>query len=74
MNNSQFYLTLLGATALGQSRPGSNGKEMVLHIPQITKARLDWCGLVSWHINHCGSFNAKSIFIHINSSVSNNLD
>ena len=25
-----------------------------------------------WHINHCSLFNAKSIFIHINSSISNN--
>ena len=30
-------------------------------------------GLVLWHINHCRLFNAKSIFIHINSSISNNL-
>ena len=29
-------------------------------------------GLVSWHINHHRLFNAKSIFIHINSSISNN--
>ena len=28
--------------------------------------------LVLWHINHCRLFNAKSIFIHINSSISNN--
>ena len=27
---------------------------------------------VLWHINHCRLFNAKSIFIHINSSISNN--
>ena len=31
-----------------------------------------WFGLVLWHINHCRLFIAKSIFIHINSSVSNN--
>ena len=29
-------------------------------------------GLVLWHINRCRLFNAKSIFIHINSSISNN--
>ena len=29
-------------------------------------------GLVLWHVNHCRLFNAKSIFIHINSSVSTN--
>ena len=29
-------------------------------------------GLVLWHINHCRLFNAKSIFIHRNSSISNN--
>ena len=28
-------------------------------------------GLVLWHINHCKLFNAKSIFIHINSYISN---
>ena len=27
-------------------------------------------GLVLWHINHWRLFNAKSIFIHINSSIS----
>ena len=31
-----------------------------------------WFGLVLWHINLCRLFNAKSIFIHINSYVSNN--
>ena len=31
-----------------------------------------WFGLVLWHINHCKLFNAKSIVIHINSSISNN--
>ena len=29
-------------------------------------------GLVLWHINHCRLFNAKYIFIHINSSISSN--
>ena len=33
---------------------------------------IDWFGLVLWHINHCRLFNAKSIFIDINSSISNN--
>ena len=28
-------------------------------------------GLVLWHINHCRLFNAKSMFIQINSSISN---
>ena len=28
--------------------------------------------LVLWHINHCRLFNAKSIFIQIISSISNN--
>ena len=31
-----------------------------------------WFGLISWHINHCRLFNAKSSFIHIKSSISNN--
>ena len=35
---------------------------------------LIWFGLVLWHINHWRFFNAKSIFIHINSSISNNSD
>ena len=29
-------------------------------------------GLGLWNINHCRFFNAKSIFVHINSSISNN--
>ena len=29
-------------------------------------------GLILWHINYCGLFNAESIFIHINSSIANN--
>ena len=31
-----------------------------------------WFGLVLWHINYCKLFNAKSIYIHINSSILNN--
>ena len=41
MSNSSIWpiaKTLWGATILGQSRPGSNGNEGVLHIPQISKA------------------------------------
>ena len=33
---------------------------------------LVWFGLVLWHINPCRLFNAKSIFIQIISSISNN--
>ena len=33
---------------------------------------LVWFGLVLWHINHCSLFNAKSISIHMNRSISNN--
>ena len=33
---------------------------------------LFWFGLVLWHINHYRLLNAKFIFIHINSSISNN--
>ena len=33
---------------------------------------LVWFGLVLWHINHCGLFNAESIFIHLNGSLSDN--
>ena len=32
---------------------------------------LVWFDLVLWHINHYWLFNAKSIFIHINSSIYN---
>ena len=35
---------------------------------------LVWFLFVLWHINHCKLFNAKSIFIHINCSISNNSD
>ena len=31
-------MTLSGATTLGQSRPGSNGNEGILHIPQSSRA------------------------------------
>ena len=31
-----------------------------------------WSGLILWHINHYRLLNAKYIFIHINSSLSNN--
>ena len=33
---------------------------------------LVWFGLVLWHNNHWRLFNTESIFIHINSSISNN--
>ena len=36
------------------------------------KNRFRWLSLVLWHINHCRLFNAKSIFIHIHSSISDN--
>ena len=31
-----------------------------------------WFCWVLWHINHCRLYNAKSIVIHINCSISNN--
>ena len=31
-------------------------------------------GLVLWHINHFRLFNAKSIFMHVNSFISYNSD
>ena len=31
-----------------------------------------WLHFVLLHINHCSFFDAKSIFIHINSSIPNN--
>ena len=30
--------------------------------------QLDWLDFVLWHINHCRLFNAKSIFIHIDTT------
>ena len=42
-----------------------------IEVPQNYHSGLLWFGLVLWHINHCRLFNAKSIFIHINSSISN---
>ena len=30
-------------------------------------------GWILWHINHCKLFDAKCIFIHINSSILNDL-
>ena len=41
-------------------------------VHQNLEKSLVWFGLVLWHINHCRLLNAKSIFIHINSSISNN--
>ena len=38
-------------------------------LDSLSTSGLVW---VLWHINHCRLFNAKSIFIHINSSISNN--
>ena len=35
--HSLFYLTPAGGATLGWSRPGSNGNEGILHIPQISK-------------------------------------
>ena len=37
----QFFLTLTSTTTLGQSGPGSNGNERVLHIPQIPNSQSD---------------------------------
>ena len=34
LNVKQYYLNLSGATTPGQGRPGSDGSEEVLHIPQ----------------------------------------
>ena len=34
---------------------------------------LEWFRLVLWHTNYSRLFNAKSIFIHINCSLSNSL-
>ena len=48
--------TLSGATILGQSVPGSNGNEGVLHIPQsssITGSSSSDC-LVSYQDTRCG--------------------
>ena len=44
----------------------------MIHTKLYDLKYLVWFGLVWWHINHCTLFNPKSIFIHINSSISNN--
>ena len=51
--------TLSGVTTPGLSGPGA----MAINV---------WFGLILWYINHCRLFNTRSIFIHINSSISNN--
>ena len=42
-------------------------------LQQPREGCLVWFNWVSWHTNHWRLFNAKSIFIHINSSISNTL-
>ena len=79
---------LTGRTSPRKSEPGSNGNEEVIYTLQISRTGasssnatechiqdttfLVWFNSVLWHINHCRLFIAKSIFIHMNSSVSNN--
>ena len=57
--------TLSGATTPGQSGPGSDGNEGVLHIPVYSTAPADWVTdfFVLWHINLCGFFNAKAMLV-----------
>ena len=43
-----------------------------LLLEEIHNHLLFWFGWVLWHINLCRLFNAKSIFIHINSAILNN--
>ena len=60
--------TLIGITTLGQSGPGSNGNEWVLHIPQSSKTGASPSnGLVSHQDTHGGgvlllSRDAVSVF------------
>ena len=44
---------------------------LVLILYQLAALAYDLIGLVLWHIIYCWLFNIKSIFIHINSSISN---
>ena len=39
---------------------------------RVELSYLHWFGLVLWYINYCRLLNAKSIFKHINSSISKN--
>ena len=52
------------------------GRSITLHVFVQSKKGMKhgvvWFGLVLYHTNQCRLFNAKSIFIHINSSISNN--
>ena len=52
----------------------SNTKYLLLHRLRQDFAKFDWLFVfwVCWHINLCKLFNAKCIFIQINSSISNN--
>ena len=47
-------------------------KKNSLGLDRLVWFSLVWFGLVWLHINHCRLFNAKSIFMHINSSILNN--
>ena len=46
-------------------------KRWLSFIKNLVWFGLVWFGLFLWHINHCRLSNAKSIFIHINSYISN---
>ena len=59
---TQIFFNRL-VTVLWSTAPSSYTQQKVLVV---------WFGLVLWHINHWRLFNAKSIFISINSSISNN--
>ena len=65
-------MTLTGIITKGQSGPGNNGNERVLHIPQISDTKFspsdaldcynqDW--LFKWHMNLCGLFKTKAVLV-----------
>ena len=49
------------STIVGYSKPNSFNTNIL--------NMYDFFGWVSWHITHCRLFNAKSILIHIHSSI-----
>ena len=78
LNVKQFYLTLSGATTLGQSGPGSDDNEGVLYIPQcfsITGAIPSDClvlyprhslwGVGLTHLQRCSQCILLCIFIYL---------
>ena len=57
-----------------KTKPGWKIRLEAITASEETNEGFIWFGLVLWYIKHSRIANAKSIFIHINSSISNNSD